>query len=136
MDTLDISLDRAGLERNLDPHLIISNPVSFYAISLSIWPINQHNSQAGSAKAGSVSGNGKGMLCFSEDFSTAVTHGGWKEPTCTGSRDSLNSFCTVNSWWFLFTVRLPELVYFRSIFAPSLTPVDSQTGSSVLPTCL
>lgn len=38
---------------------------------------------SGSAKAGSVSGNGKGMPCFSKDFSTAVTHGGQKEPTCT-----------------------------------------------------
>lgn len=81
--TLDMSLERAELERDLDPHVIISNPVYFYAISLSIWLINQCSPQPGSAKAGSVSGNGKGMLCFSKDFSTAVTHVGQKEPTCT-----------------------------------------------------
>lgn len=83
MDTLDISPETAELERDLDPHLIISNPASFYAVSLSIWLINQSSPQAGSAKAGSVSGNRKGMLCFSKNFSTAVTHGGCKEPTCT-----------------------------------------------------
>lgn len=84
MDTLDTPLERAELERDLDPHLIISNPVSFNAVPLSVWPINQCSPQAGSAKAGSVSGNRKGMLCFSKDFSTAVILGGWKEPTCTG----------------------------------------------------
>lgn len=82
-DTLDTSLERAEPERDLDPHLIISNPVSFWAVSLSVWPINQCSPQAGLAKAGSVSGNRKGMLCFSKDFSTAVIHGGWKESTCT-----------------------------------------------------
>lgn len=71
MDTLDISLETAELEGNLDPHL-----VSFYAIPLSIWLINHCGPQAGSAKAGSVSRNGKGMLCFSKDFSAAVTQGG------------------------------------------------------------
>lgn len=51
-----------------------------------------------------------------------------------GSTHFLNVFCTVNSWWFLFTVnRLPELVYFGSIFAPSVTLVDSQAGVQFCP---
>lgn len=83
MVTPDISLERAELERDSDLHLTISNPVFFYAISLSIWLMDQCSPQAGSAKAGSVSGNRKGMLYFSKDLSTAVTHGGCKEPTCT-----------------------------------------------------
>jgi len=34
MDTLNMSLGRAEVERsNLDPQLIIANPISFYALS-------------------------------------------------------------------------------------------------------
>lgn len=41
-----------------------------------------------------------------------------------GTRDFLNNFCTVNSWWFLFTVRLPELVYF-GLYFPLVWLVDT-----------
>lgn len=92
MDALDVCLGRAEVERSdLDPQLIITNLVSFYALSETKQVFRtehlarnvQCSLQPGSAKAGSVSGNGKGTLCLSKDFSTAVTHGRGKEPSCT-----------------------------------------------------
>lgn len=97
----------------------------------SIWHVNQCSPQPGSAKAGYASGNVKGIFCFSKDLSTAVTHSRAKKPSCTRQYTSFKYFfCTVNSWWFLFTViRLLQLIYFGSVFAPSLTLVDSLSGA-------
>lgn len=99
--------------------------------------VNQGSPLPGSAKADSVSGNEKGMLCSPKASLQLSLMEKRRSQVALGSTHFLNSFCTVNSWWFLFTgSRLPELVYFGSVFAPSLTLVDSQAGVQFCPASL
>lgn len=134
MNTLDVSLERAELERALDPHLIRSNPVSFQAVSLSIWLINQGSPQPGSAKARSVSGNEQGTLCFSKDFSTGVTHGGWKEPTCTRHYRLLEQFFVLSTAGGFCSQSGCQSWSILGLYLPLVWLWWTQTGSSVLPT--
>lgn len=136
-DELDVSLGRAEVERsNLNLQLIIINPVSFYALSDTKQVFRmEHLARKSVQPSTRIS---QGRFCFWKWESRALPlqrllyscRSWWREgaEVAPGSTHFFNSFHPVNSWWLLFTVnRLPELVYFGSAFAPSLTLVDSHS---------
>lgn len=128
-------------ESSLEPELL-ANPVSFYALSDQISILD---AAFGTSIRATLSEGQPRQVLFLEmgkqgsaspkiSLQLSLTVEG-RSHAAPGNTHFLNSFCTVNSWWLLFTVqRLPELIYFRSVFAPSYG-LGGRAWSSLIHAC-